>query len=401
MRNIFKMKNQVQNYAWGTRDFIAELKGEQVSAEPQAEMWMGAHPKASSDIVWEDNIKSLASEIATHPNHFLGDMQIFDKEKKLPFLLKILSAESALSIQAHPNKMQAEQGFARENRLGISPNAAYRNYKDKNHKPELICALTTFDAMCGFRPIGQIADFWQYQQIWPQQSQKFLQKPQAKGFQKLFLEMLNLPQMKQQQLVLHTLQNLQPARSKTEQSIIDWMEKLNEKYPGDIGVLAPTYLNIINLQPGEALYLKAGILHSYLQGSGIEIMANSDNVLRGGLTSKHIDIAELQKTLIFDFGVVKKLKIHQSQLQKIYPTPAQEFELSWQKITKSGMENEVSGPEIILCIAGNVEVVDKINQLKLSLKQAESAFVCAAADQYQLSGSGEIFRARIPAKDKS
>ncbi|MFO7895637.1 MAG: mannose-6-phosphate isomerase, class I [Candidatus Cloacimonadales bacterium] len=398
MRNIFKMSNEIQHYDWGSKDFIAQLKGEEISLEPQAEMWMGAHPKASSKIIWEDNVKSLAEQIAHHPTHFLGDLESSGFEKKLPFLLKILSAESALSIQAHPNKIQAEQGFARENRLGISQKALYRNYKDNNHKPELLCALTPFWAMCGFRSIGEIAKFWRYQKIWPQGSEQFLQKPQAKTFQKLFLEMLNLPQFKQRQIVESTLQNLQPGRDQAEQLICDWILKLNRKYPNDIGVLAPSYLNLIQLAPGEALYLKAGILHSYLQGSGIEIMANSDNVLRGGLTSKHIDIAQLQKTLLFDFGTVRKVKIRQEQQQKIYLTPAKEFELSWQKISAGEIENIVSSPEIILCTAGEIELAASAT---ISLKQGESAFICAAAPSYRISGSGEIFRARVAAKEKS
>jgi len=396
MEKIFKMDNEIQNYAWGTKDFIAQLHGVNSSNKPQAEMWMGAHPKAPS-MVWVNNEKkSLTDLITQYPEHFLGVKIAKKFAGRLPFLLKILSANSALSIQVHPDKIQAELGFAAENNCGVELKSFDRNYKDDNHKPELICALTKFDAMCGFRPLAEIHDFWQRHQIWTEGSRNFLHNPQPETFKRMFFGFMNLSRPEQKEVVEKTLEKLQSPRNESEANIITWMYKLNEIYPGDIGVLAPSYLNTIQLQPGEALYLQAGLIHSYLQGSGIEIMANSDNVLRGGLTPKHIDLSELEKTLIFSFGEVEKIEGENLETGRLYPTLAPEFELIYQN--KMEMINKVNGPEVVLCTAG--EVTLQAGDI-VQLKAGESAFVCAANCEYKLIGQGEVFRARIPLKDQA
>ncbi len=391
MKKIYKMINKIQNYDWGTCDFIANLKGDEISGKPQAELWMGAHPKASSEVIVDGEIISLDKLISQNPSEYLGDIIANKFNGKLPYLLKILSAKSALSIQVHPSKKQAEIGFEIEEKKGIKLTAFERNYKDKNHKPELICALTDFYAMCGFRSLEKIHSFWEYNKIWSEQSKDFIKKPNSANFQALFFQLLGLNKNLQISLVEDLFNNLLPARDSDDEIIINWMRKLNEKYPGDIAVLAPIYMNVIKLKPGESLFLKAGLIHAYLQGSGIEIMANSDNVLRGGLTSKHVDLVELQKTLLFDFGDMKTIDVEKDEFAEKYPTSAEEFELVRQ--TKFPVKNSINSCEILLCTKGEIKVEEII------VKAGESLFISASAKNYQIYGNGEIFRARIPEED--
>jgi mannose-6-phosphate isomerase len=391
MKKIYKMINKIQNYDWGTYDFIANLKGDKISNKPQAELWMGAHPKASSEVIVDGEIISLDKLISQNPNEFLGDFSAKKFAGKLPYLLKILSAKTALSIQVHPDKKQAEIGFEIEEKNGIDLIAFERNYKDKNHKPELIYALTDFYAMCGFRSLEKIHSFWKYNKIWYEQSKGFIENPNSENFQGLFFKLLKLTKNRQSSLVRNIFQNLLPARDSYDENIIYWMKKLVEKYPGDIAVLAPIYMNIIKLKSGESLFLKAGLIHAYLQGSGIEIMANSDNVIRGGLTSKHLDLVELQKILLFDFGDVKVVDIIKDEFSEKYPTSAEEFELV--KQTKFPVENTTNSCEILLCTKGEINVEG------ITIKAGESVFISASVQRYKIIGAGEVFRAGIPEED--
>jgi len=400
---IYKLKNKIQKYVWGSKTFIPELLGfTNPDAEPQAELWMGTHPKAPSEISKNDKTISLADLIKQNPETILGSEVASNFNNKLPFLFKVLAAEEPLSIQVHPNLKQAEEGFNRENKAGISLDSPTRNYKDDNHKPELICALTPFDAMCGFRDVNEIVEILTYLdlvKILPGTVE--LQKDPSEDSLKHFFTSLMKSTAKEKTVFVNSLiretSNKTP-RTQNEKLIFAWILKLSLKYPADVGIFAPILLNVIKLQPGEALYLNAGILHAYLHGAGIEIMANSDNVLRGGLTSKHVDVPELLKTLSFSSGKTVIIKPKQQRRNEfIYQTPAREFELSFLKNSDKNHFNikETKCSQILLCTKGNSEIYWNSNK-NLKVKKGESIFISAGVKNLILEGYAEFYRAVVP-----
>ncbi|GAA2875662.1 mannose-6-phosphate isomerase, class I [Pseudonocardia halophobica] len=325
------LENPVRPYAWGSRTVIADLLGESVpSPHPQAEMWLGAHPGDPSRIVHPDGGRSSLLDVLTgDPEGLLGAERSARWEGKLPFLLKVLAADEPLSLQAHPSLDQAREGFARENAAGIAIDASDRNYRDANHKPELICALTEFHALVGFRDPVETLGLLRALDV-PELSahvELLAAQPGPDGLRALFTTWITLPQSMLDELV--------PALQKGAVALAaaggDWAREartaleLSERYPGDAGVLAALLLNRVVLAPGEALFLPAGNLHAYLAGAGIELMANSDNVLRGGLTPKHVDVPELLRVLDFTSGPPP---VHSGQPEgpwTRYDTPAEEF----------------------------------------------------------------------------
>ena len=283
MRKIGLLKNTIQEYAWGSRSAIPELLGQSVPADkPQAELWMGAHPKAPSQVFFDGIWRSLPEVIQESPEETLGQKVAARFSNELPFLFKVLAAAKPLSIQAHPNKEQAWQGFARENELGIPFDAPHRNYRDDNHKPEIICALTPFWALNGFRRIEETLSLLEEAKIAGlAEIVSFLRSHSNRdGLKKFFNHLMTMDSGKQGKIVEQAVNFAE--KQTPEKPSWTWMIKLNEAYPGDIGVLSPLFLNLVRLEPQQAMYLPAGELHGYLEGVGIELMANSDNVLRGG-----------------------------------------------------------------------------------------------------------------------
>lgn len=386
MNKLLRMENRVQKYAWGTSDFIANLlQIDKANAEPWAELWLGSHPKASSTLT-DLNI-SLDKAIDQSPTQLLGATCASVFAQKLPYLLKILSAKQPLSIQAHPNLEQAKLGFERENRENILLTDFTRNYQDANHKPELICALTEFHAMCGFRPAQEIVENIQQIEIelFLTNFTKFADKPNSGNLKELFSEILNSKMEKKQQILAMTVKNLHLLQDELSKN---WITKMLEIYPNDIGAIIPLLLNTFVLNPGEAIFLKAGVLHAYLAGTGVEIMANSDNVLRGGLTSKNVDVAELVSILNWE---MKRPEVQVSKPEEVvttYQIPAPEFSLKKiHLVDKLTIEN--SKPTILLVVNGSI-TVECENETQ-SLKQGESLFVTGEAREIKLSGKGLLF----------
>lgn len=397
--NFYKLQNVVQEYAWGSHAFIADLLNISVVDTPRAELWMSAHPKAPSKIC--DTDYDLLTLINSDPQRILGEDTAEKFENKLPFLFKVLSASKPLSIQAHPNLKQAKAGFKKENKEEIPLTSAYRNYKDNNHKPELICALTPFTAMCGFRSptdIKQLLNQYGMADILPKYHTLGTSEDALKNF---FSTVMKSDSVIVRKWISILIKNIsKEPKQKHNKLIVYWIQKLNEFYPGDVGVLAPILLNIVELQPGEALYLEAGILHAYLHGNGIEIMANSDNVLRGGLTPKHVDVPELLGTLIFRGGDLKVIKPKKNiNSEMTYHTAASEFELSKIVLTRNTKNSfHPKGPEIILCTAG--ECFISTGNEQLSVSKGDSFFISAECKCYALIGNAQLFRAVIPGKQR-
>jgi len=400
MRKIGLLKNTIQEYAWGSRTAIPELLGQPVPAEkPQAELWMGAHPKAPSQVLSDGIWRSLPEVIQESPAETLGQEVAARFSNKLPFLFKVLAAARPLSIQAHPNKEQAEQGFARENELGVPLDAPQRNYRDDNHKPEIICALTPFCALNGFRKLEEALRLLEKIRV-PGLAEivSFLRShPNRDGLKKFFNHLMTTDRGKQRKIVEQALNSAEQQTN--EEPVWTWMIKLNEEYPGDMGVLSPLFLNLVRLKPQQAMYLPAGELHGYLEGVGIELMANSDNVLRGGLTPKHIDVQELLTVLNFTDGDLNILGPENLAFgEAIYSTEAEEFALSVMRLNKGA---PFSSPrnrsvEIMICTEGEVSVTDLSAGDITRLTRGISIIVPAAVEQYRIEGEATLYKATVP-----
>ena len=392
------MENRIRPYAWGSRTAIAELIGAPSPAQhPQAELWIGAHPGDSSLLVEAAAERPLIERIADKPVLMLGERVEARFGPRLPFLLKVLAAAEPLSLQAHPSPAQAARGFAQEEAAGLPISASGRNYKDANSKPELICALTEFHALCGFRQPETTVEL--LAALGVPQLDHYLSllsgQPDADGVRALFSSMLTIPSSVLRPLlnaVLAACVELVRAGSQFSAEYRTALE-LGERYPGDPGVLASLLLNRVSLAPGEALYLAAGNLHAYLSGVGVEVMANSDNVLRGGLTPKHVDVPELMRVLDFTAGNVDVLtgdEVRSGEL--VYPTPAPEFRLSRLELSAAALDLTHDGPQVVLVVQGSAMLSDAEGR-ELAVKQGRSVWISASEAGVSITGTGSAFRA--------
>ncbi|MFH1762517.1 MAG: mannose-6-phosphate isomerase, class I [bacterium] len=396
---IKTLKNPIKEYKWGSKTAIPELLGIPNKAnKPQAELWMGAHPGAPSIVVSQNIEFPLIDYVKQNPEVVLGKrcMELYGPE--LPFLFKVLAAADPLSIQAHPNRDQAKAGFKRENDLGIALDAYNRNYKDDNHKPEIISAITPFWALKGFRKIESMVKIFKKFNIDSLRSRLHeLEKNKNKiGLKKFYTDIMSLDAGIKQESVKQAVDQSLAIKNN---EITRWIIKLNKYYPGDIGVLSPIMLNLICLKPGQALFLSAGEPHVYLEGVGVELMANSDNVLRGGLTPKHVDAAELINTLTFSDGEVDILtpsKKH-GNTESEYSSLAQEFKLSIIEIDNNSKytKNNNCSAEILICMHGACQITDiKINE-NLEMKKGASILIPANVETYEIKGNAKLYKAAI------
>lgn len=393
------LENIVQPYAWGSRSAIAQLQGRPTpSVEPEAELWMGAHPGAPSRVVRGAARASLLDVLQHAPDRVLGAECVRAFGPQLPFLFKVLAAESPLSLQAHPSLDQAREGYRREDGLGVSLSAPHRNYKDANHKPELICALTPFDALCGFRDAEETLALFERLQVAVLEDvlAPLRASPDARGFRGTFERLMTLEPERRRAAVEGAVDACRRVRdSEPLADACAWAVRLGERYPGDPGVVGALLLNLVRLEPGEAIYLPAGNLHAYLSGVGVELMANSDNVLRGGCTPKHVDVPELLRVLDFRTGSVPRVRGVERRGEHVYPTPAREFQLSRIELRKGRnfAARHRRGAEILLCTEGSAEL--QCGGATLALSQGASAFIAACDGDFRLHGQATIYRATV------
>jgi mannose-6-phosphate isomerase len=400
MDRIQVLRNPIQNYAWGSETFIPQLTGESAPEKvPQAELWMGTHPKAPS-LVWHDGEwVPLPKLIRENPEGVLGKSAANKFSNRLPFLFKVLAAERPLSIQAHPNRDQARQGFARENRLKVPLNAPHRNYKDDNHKPEIICALTPFWALIGFREFEDIIVLTDRIEASSFRDRVTDSCGQAnhESLRRLFTGLVTMDGDDQRRMVAEVVESCEKYAGADK--AFEWTVKLNRAYAGDIGVLSPLFMKIARLEPGEAMYISSGQLHSYLEGAGIELMANSDNVLRGGLTPKNIDVPELLE--ILDFSSNKRCLLNPERgmnNERLYRCPAEEFILSEISLNEGDV---FVGPkersvEIMICTEGEARIIDLDREEALSLNKGTAIIIPASVGQYEIEGMSTVYKAAVP-----
>ncbi|MEV7235560.1 mannose-6-phosphate isomerase, class I [Streptomyces sp. NPDC051020] len=386
-----RLSNTVRPYAWGSTTAIPELLGVAPTGEPQAEMWMGAHPGAPSRLTRTAGTEQpLTDIIAADPERELGTATVEKFGPRLPFLLKLLAAGAPLSLQVHPDLAQAKKGYEDEERRSVPIDAPHRTYKDANHKPELICALTPFEGLCGFRRPTEAAEAMA-----------------ALGVDSLkpYVDLLGAhPEEAALREVLTAILTADPAEmAETVTAAAAAAERLGgahapyariaHHFPGDPGVIAAMLLNHVQLQPGEALFLGAGVPHAYLGGLGVEIMANSDNVLRCGLTPKHIDVPELLGVVRFEATDPGILRPEASPSgEELYETPVDEFRLSRYDLSPGAAPVDLtrSAPQILLCTAGAPRVGT------LDLAPGGSVFV-PSDESVEASGTGTLFRATVVA----
>ncbi|MDO0933648.1 mannose-6-phosphate isomerase, class I [Streptomyces sp. DG2A-72] len=379
-----RLDNTIRPYAWGSTTAIPQLLGVEPTGEPQAEMWMGAHPGAPS----RTDRGTLVEVIAADPQRELGAAAVAKFGPGLPFLLKILAAGAPLSLQVHPNLEQAKEGYEDEERRGIPVDAPHRNYKDANHKPELICALTEFDGLCGFREPAQAADL--LAGLGVDSLKPYVDLLRAHPEEAALREVLTAVLSADREEMAHTVTAAAAACARLGGEYAPYAD-IAHHYPGDPGVIAAMLLNYLRLHPGEALYLGAGIPHAYLNGLGVEIMANSDNVLRCGLTPKHVDVPELLRIVRFepsDPGVLRPEASPDGE--EVYETPIDEFRLSRYVLPEGGAAHDLTRetPQILLCTAGSVRAGEH------ELSPGQSVFV-PAGEKAEVSGSGTVFRATV------
>jgi mannose-6-phosphate isomerase len=403
------LRGAIRTYAWGSRTAIAEFTGRPVpAAHPEAELWLGANPGDPAFLEEPDGEVSLLQALIADPEGQLGAAARARFGDVLPFLLKVLAAEEPLSLQAHPSSEQAAQGYLREERLGIPVNSPVRNYRDSSHKPELLVALQPFEVLAGFRPAAHtiellralsVSDLDPFIDLLNDQSD-------ADGLRALFTTWITAPQPDVDVLVTAVLDGAISYLSSgaTEfAAVAKTVLELGERYPGDAGVLAALLLNRITLGPGEGIFLSAGNLHAYLRGVGLEVMANSDNVLRGGLTPKHVDVPELLRVLNFNPTTESQLRAqtHPDGLASFYDTPTAEFAASMLTLGDDQIGHEVDapsrhdGPQILLCVEGATAVHGKGGALTLT--RGAAAWVAADDGPIRLVAheSTKIFRTTL------
>ncbi|WP_461604734.1 mannose-6-phosphate isomerase, class I [Aeromonas rivipollensis] len=384
------MQNPIQGYDWGSHDALTTLFGiPNPAGKPQAELWMGAHPNGCSEVTLAGDVQKLSTLIESAPAAVLGDATVA-RFGSLPFLFKVLCAEKALSIQVHPSKAQAEAGFAKEEAAGIDIKAANRNYKDPNHKPELVFALTPYQAMNGFRAIPAILALFDAMALpaLAELTAALRQSQDEAGLQHFFHQMLILDGARKEEALTGLLAY---AAARQDDETFALITSLAAQYPGDVGLFSPLLLNVVTLQPGQAMYLDACTPHAYVRGTGLEIMANSDNVLRAGLTPKYIDVAELLDCTRFVAKPDDQILLDPSVDSAVqhFRVPVPDFTFS--VYPAGGHQLITTSAEILFAIDDTVTLQQ--GEQSLRLEKGQSAFVPAATGSYHLLAEGRVARA--------
>ncbi|MHA6667369.1 mannose-6-phosphate isomerase, class I [Homoserinimonas sp. A447] len=407
------IENTPRDYAWGSATAISGLLGTTPSGGPEAELWLGSHAGSPARIIDPAQVggaRDLVEWIAAAPSDALGS------HPRLPFLLKVLAAASPLSLQAHPTAEQAQDGFARENALGVRLDAPERNYKDPYPKPEIICAVSErFEALCGFRPLQQTVQLLHALGL-SDLAARIEAEPLADVFEWLVTRgdgvaalvdrvsaladsgAAGVPAVtKTKEFVAETTaagaETAESARNSfileaAVEAALGTVRMLAAEYPGDPGIVVSLLLNRVTLRRGEALYLPAGNIHAYLSGLGIELMTASDNVLRGGLTTKHVDIDELLNVLDFTPTEVPYLRPLVSDGAALYRPAGPGFKLLH---VTGATRQAIAGPTIVLCTAGALTVTGKSSSI--SLARGDAVYVTPDEAELAFAGDGEAFLA--------
>ncbi|GFD93148.1 mannose-6-phosphate isomerase [Alteromonas sp. KUL156] len=398
--NLLALTGQIQNYDWGGDNYITKLLKRKNDGKKIAEYWLGAHRKAPSIIKTSVGNQTLDNFLKRNLKKCLGK-RVARKYGRLPFLFKVLDVKKTLSIQVHPSKKNAEKGFKEENILGIPLTAPYRNYKDDNHKPEIMVALSEFWLLHGFLPKSKLITRLEE----TPEFKKLVNIFKEEGYFGLYKNVMEKSNEEVYEILKPLIDRITPLykNKKLDKNSPDfWAAKVVDESTNnkklDRGIFSIYFFNIMKLNKGEAVFQKEGVPHAYLEGQNIELMANSDNVLRGGLTKKHVDVAELLKNIVFEetnpevlYGCLKK-----DNLERVYETEAKDFELSKINIAESQVYKAKSrSVEILIVIDGEIEIVE--TKSVLNLKKGQSALL-KAGSIYKITSKKKatIYKAKVP-----
>lgn len=398
---MHRLSNSTQRYAWGSPVAIPELLGTVADGGPVAELWVGAHPSAPSRALVDSHEVGLDALVAADPDHALGADVVARFGPALPYLLKIIAADSPLSLQVHPHLGRARSGFEEEEAAGVPIGAPHRNFRDCNHKPELVYALTPFEALCGFRAPRRAAELLVDlgAPLSTSLHEVLVADPSAQGIRTAFTRLLDPA--------------TRPSRTEVDEVVAACARRLAdgspspradrnvlllaEAHPGDPGVVTSLLLNPVSLQPGEAMFVPAGGVHAYLRGVAVEVMANSDNVLRAGLTAKHVDVDELLANV--DYVAAPPIRIAPEIFHgatRVFFAPVDDFELSITAVDGDAAHPLPGhGPRLLLCVEGEV-VVSSQHDGTEKLRRGESVFVPASEGALEVHGHGTLVQADVP-----
>ena len=393
MLGILPLECPVQHYDWGSRTALGRLLGRRMSGRPEAELWMGAHPTAPSVALLGFRRVALDRVIAEHPVETLGRSALDGHGATLPFLFKVLALGKPVSVQAHPTRACAVRGFEAEQRAGVPIDAPHRSYRDRGHKPEIMVALEPMVVLSGIRPLDEIEAALAAAGV-PELAA--LAAPAgvqdaAGAIRRVLRATLTLDDAAGASLHRRLVEGA--ARNTAEGALL---AKLADHHPGDPTVIAALLLHRVELRPGEALYTPPGQLHAFVSGAGIELMANSDNVLRAGLTSKHVDVDEL--LVASDLRPAAPALIQPrpaGPAERVYPTPAEEFRLSVVDLQVGGRFTPQQGPEILLLLGEYARLCWPGGAR--TQRRGDAVFVPASVAEYEARGAGRLYRARVPA----
>jgi mannose-6-phosphate isomerase len=399
---VLRLTPSTQPYAWGSTTAIPDLLGTEPDGRPVAEAWFGAHPSAPAVAATDgDGDRPLHELIAAGHHDLLGEDVEGRFGEALPYLLKVIAADRPLSLQVHPNLGRARAGHAEEDAAGVPLDAPDRNYRDRNHKPELVYALTQFEAMCGFRAPRRTAELFAGLDapLAKELHGALLAQPSADGIRTVFEQLLD-PTTRPSAEEVGELAQACAARLATgspspraDRTVV----LLQQEYPGDVGVVTSLLLNPVTLQPGDVMFVPAGGVHAYLSGVAVEIMASSDNVLRAGLTPKHVDVREVLANV--DYVAAPPIRIAPEVFHgatKVFYAPVDDFELSVTEIRDDDRHPLPGrGPRIVLCLDGEVHLAAERDGA-LVLARGQAAFVPASDGPLTVRGRGTLVQADVP-----
>lgn len=398
---MIRLTNPVQRYAWGSMTAIPDLLGLPATSEPVAESWMGAHPSAPSRVTTADAETGLDILIAADAEVLLGPGVVARFGTALPYLLKIIAAERPLSLQVHPDIEQARRGHTAEEVAGIPVDAPHRNYRDRNHKPELVYALTPFEALCGFRAPRRAAELLRDLDapLAKQLHGLLTAQPSYEGIRAAFTQLLE-PGTRPMPAEVREVAEACAARledGSPSPRADRTVALLANAYPGDPGVVTSLLLNAVTLRPGEAMFVPAGGVHAYLSGMAVEIMASSDNVLRAGLTPKHVDVDELLR--LVDYAPAPPIRIAPEVFHgatRVFSAPVDDFELSVTAVDDDLVHPLPGrGPRILLCLDGELTIASS-GTGNVTLCKGESLFAPASDGGLTARGRGVVVQADVP-----